>query len=62
MTIKNWWPAASNPTVEVHSAADFFPDVNLAGNHLFLFLYFGIGLVLMSSGKNFIIEAICCHA
>jgi membrane protease YdiL (CAAX protease family) len=39
-----WWPPASNPTIQVSSAADFFPDVNLAGNFLFVALYFVITL------------------
>jgi membrane protease YdiL (CAAX protease family) len=40
-----WWPANSNPNVEVKSAADVFPDVNLVGNYGFVLLYFLIGLV-----------------
>ena len=40
-----WWPAASNPTVQVNSAADVFPDINLKGNYFFLLTYFMIGLV-----------------
>ena len=51
-TLPNWWPAASNPTVEVHSAADFFPDINLTGNYLFLLLYFVIGLVFNVFGEE----------
>jgi hypothetical protein len=30
-----WWPNASNPTVSVTSAADFFPDIHLVGNYGF---------------------------
>ena len=41
----SWWPAISNPTVEVKGVADIFPDVNLKGNFLFLFAFFVIGLV-----------------
>ena len=40
-----WWPAASNPLVEINSAADVFPDVDLEGNFGFLLLYLLIGLV-----------------
>ena len=40
-----WWPAASNPLVEVNSAAGYFPDVTLEGNFGFLLLYFVVGLV-----------------
>jgi membrane protease YdiL (CAAX protease family) len=40
-----WWPAASNPNIQVKSVADVFPDVNLKGNVLFLLAYFFIGLV-----------------
>jgi hypothetical protein len=28
-----WWSPASNPTVQVSSAADVFPDVTLVGNY-----------------------------
>ena len=47
-----WWPAASNPTVEVHNAADYFPDVNLTGNYSFVLLYFVIGLVFNVFGEE----------
>jgi membrane protease YdiL (CAAX protease family) len=47
-----WWPAASNPTVKVNSAADVFPDVNLVGNYGFVFLYFAIGLVFNIFGEE----------
>jgi membrane protease YdiL (CAAX protease family) len=40
-----WWPAASNPTIQVSGAADVFPDINLTGNYLFVLLYSVIGLV-----------------
>ena len=39
-----WWGAAANPTAQINSAADFFPDVSLEGNFLFVLLYFLIGL------------------
>lgn len=47
-----WWPAASNPTVEVSGPADVFPDINLAGNYLFVILYFLIGLVFNIGGEE----------
>jgi membrane protease YdiL (CAAX protease family) len=47
-----WWPAASNPTIEVKSAADAFPDVTLEGNFLFVLLYFVIGLVFNIFGEE----------
>ena len=47
-----WWPAASNPLVEVSSAADVFPDINLQGNFGFVFLYFVIGLVFNIFGEE----------
>jgi membrane protease YdiL (CAAX protease family) len=51
-TPPEWWPAASNPTVQVSSAADFFPDVNLKSNYLFIALYFIIGLVFNIFGEE----------
>jgi len=48
----NWWPAASNPTVQVSSAADAFPDMDLQGNLLFLLLYFVVGLVFNIFGEE----------
>ncbi len=47
-----WWPAASNPTVEIGGPADVFPDVHLEGNYLFVLLYFGIGLVCNIFGEE----------
>jgi membrane protease YdiL (CAAX protease family) len=47
-----WWGAASNPTVEIRSAADVFPDINLAGNYLFVLLYFLVGLVFNIFGEE----------
>ena len=47
-----WWPAASNPTITVTSAADVFPDVNLQGNYPFVVLYFVIGLVFNVFGEE----------
>jgi len=51
-TPPQWWGPASNPTVEIHGAADMFPDVNLAGNYLFVLLYFLIGLVCNIFGEE----------
>jgi membrane protease YdiL (CAAX protease family) len=48
----DWWPAASNPTVQVSSAADAFPDMTLQGNLLFVLLYFVIGLVFNIFGEE----------
>jgi membrane protease YdiL (CAAX protease family) len=48
----HWWPAANNPTVEVHGAADYFPDVNLVGNYPFVLVYFVIGLVFNIFGEE----------
>lgn len=47
-----WWPAASNPTIKVNSAADVFPDINLVGNFPFVLLYFVIGLVFNVFGEE----------
>lgn len=47
-----WWGAASNPTIEVRSAAGVFPDINLEGNFLFVSLYFVIGLVFNIFGEE----------
>jgi membrane protease YdiL (CAAX protease family) len=46
------WPAASNPTVQVSSAADAFPDMALQGNFLFVLLYFVVGLVFNIFGEE----------
>lgn len=51
-TPPEWWPAASNPTLKVSSAADVFPDINLRGNYLFVLLYFVIGLVFNIFGEE----------
>ena len=48
----DWWPAASNPTVQVSSAADAFPDMDLQGNLLFVLLYFVVGLVFNIFGEE----------
>ena len=48
----DWWPAASNPTVAVTSAADVFPDVDLGGNYVFVLLYLVIGLVFNVFGEE----------
>lgn len=47
-----WWHAASNPTIQVSSAADVFPDIKLAGNYLFVILYFFISLVFNIFGEE----------
>lgn len=47
-----WWPAASNPTVEIKGVADVFPDVELAGNYQFVLLYFAIGLLFNVFGEE----------
>ena len=47
-----WWGPASNPTVEIRSAADVFPDIPLAGNYPFVALYFLIGLVFNIFGEE----------
>jgi membrane protease YdiL (CAAX protease family) len=48
----DWWPAASNPTVQVSSAADAFPDMALQGNLPFVLLYFVVGLVFNIFGEE----------
>jgi membrane protease YdiL (CAAX protease family) len=48
----HWWGAAGNPAIEVNSAVDVFPDINLEGNYLFLLLYFFIGLVFNVFGEE----------
>ena len=48
----DWWPVASNPTVQVSSAADAFPDMDLQGNFLFVLLYFVVGLVFNIFGEE----------
>ena len=47
-----WWPDASNPTIQVKSAADAFPDISLKGNFPFVILYFIIGLVFNIFGEE----------
>jgi membrane protease YdiL (CAAX protease family) len=47
-----WWGAGSNPTVQVNSAADAFPDVDLEGNYSFVLLYVAIGLVFNIVGEE----------
>lgn len=47
-----WWPAASNPTIQVNSAAEAFPDIRLEGNFLFVILYFLVGLVFNVFGEE----------
>lgn len=47
-----WWPAASNPTIQVKGAADVFPDITLEGNYLFVLLYLFIGLMFNILGEE----------
>jgi membrane protease YdiL (CAAX protease family) len=47
-----WWPATSNPTIQVDGAADVFPDINLVGDYLFVLLYLIIGLVFNIFGEE----------
>jgi membrane protease YdiL (CAAX protease family) len=47
-----WWPAASNPTIQVKGATDVFPDISLEGNFLFILFYFLIGFVLNIGGEE----------
>jgi membrane protease YdiL (CAAX protease family) len=51
-TPPEWWPAASNPTVQINGPADAFPDISLKGNFLFVALYFVIGLVFNIFGEE----------
>lgn len=47
-----WWGAGNNPTVQVNSAADAFPDIELEANYLFVLLYLAIGLVFNIFGEE----------
>jgi membrane protease YdiL (CAAX protease family) len=47
-----WWGAGNNPTVQVNSAADAFPDINLEAIYLFVLLYLAIGLVFNIFGEE----------
>jgi len=47
-----WWGAASNPTIKVTGAVDFFPDINLTGNYAFVMLYLVIGFVFNIVGEE----------
>jgi membrane protease YdiL (CAAX protease family) len=51
-TPPSWWPAASNPILQIQGAADVFPDIHLAGNYLFVLLYFVVGLVFNIFGEE----------
>jgi membrane protease YdiL (CAAX protease family) len=51
-TPPQWWGAAGNPTIKIYGAADYFPDINLLGNYLFVLLYFAIGLVFNIIGEE----------
>lgn len=48
----SWWPAGSNPSVTVNSAADVFPDIVLKGNYGFVLLYFLIGVIFNIIGEE----------
>lgn len=48
----SFWPAASNPNIEINSIKDVFPDINITGNYLFVLLYFVIGLVFNVFGEE----------
>lgn len=48
----SYWPPLSNPTVEVTTVEGMFPDVNLAGNVLFLIALFVVGLVFNIGGEE----------
>lgn len=41
----DWWPAISNPTINIQGVDDVFPDVAIKGNFLLLLAFFVIGLV-----------------
>ncbi len=41
----SWWPPLTNPTVEITSPEQLFPDVTLAGNYLFLAVFVIYGIV-----------------
>ena len=47
-----WWPPMSNPTAEIRGVTDMFPDIDLAGNYLFLAVFFIIGLVFNIIGEE----------
>jgi membrane protease YdiL (CAAX protease family) len=47
-----YWPPMSNPTAAVTTAAGMFPDVDLAGNVLFLVALFVVGLVFNIGGEE----------
>ena len=48
----DWWPAASNPTIQISSAGEAFPDMTLQGNFLFVLLHFVVGLVFNIFGEE----------
>ena len=47
-----WWPPMTNPTVEVTSPEDLFPDITLAGNFLFLAVVLIYGIVFNTLGEE----------
>lgn len=48
----SWWPVSSNPTVQIKSAADVFPDISLTGNISFFLIYFLITLIFNIFGEE----------
>jgi membrane protease YdiL (CAAX protease family) len=48
----DWWPAGSDPRVEIDSAADAFPDISLQGNYLFLLVATAITLIFNIFGEE----------
>lgn len=46
------WPPASDPRVEITSAADAFPDINLSGNYLFFVFFLIYGFIFNIVGEE----------
>ncbi len=47
-----FWPPMSNPVVTITSGADVFPDIRLAGNYLFFFVFLMYGLIFNIVGEE----------
>jgi membrane protease YdiL (CAAX protease family) len=47
-----YWPPMSNPTVEITTPEQLFPDITLAGNYLFLAVFIVYGLVFNIIGEE----------
>ena len=47
-----FWPPASDPRVEITSAADAFPDINLSGNYLFFVFFLVYGFIFNIVGEE----------